>query len=374
MSCVRVEAEPGIGDTRVPIWGTSLTGPVYGRMMAHGPSRSPASPASSGSGCCRCSTRVRASAGSSASTCAIRRAGPASSSSTGSTSLGTDLDAVARRRRRGRAPRGGASTRSPDEPLMTRVNVEGTRRVLDAAARVGVRKIVRPSSAAVYGAWANNPVPLTEDAPLRPNPGFLPGDRSTPSANGCSPSGRPTRRPRVTTRLRIAPVVGAGAHHLVRAGRDRAARRSRVRGAAPPVQVVHVDDVAGALALAVEQRPRRRVQRRRRRLARRRGRRRARPRSPRARDARPSSPSACSQVAVDERPRRRAADSRSVPRVSRGSSPNDRLQAPGWKPRHTNEETILLATADAGDAQRRCRRHRRRRRRGRRRGSAPRSA
>ena len=57
---------------------------------------------------------------------------------------------------------------------MTRVNVDGTRRVLDAAAAAGVRKIVRPSSAAVYGAWANNPVPLTEDAPLRPNPGFLP--------------------------------------------------------------------------------------------------------------------------------------------------------------------------------------------------------
>jgi nucleoside-diphosphate-sugar epimerase len=28
------------------------------------------------------------------------------------------------------------------------------------------------SSAAVYGAWPNNPVPLTEDAPVRPNPGF----------------------------------------------------------------------------------------------------------------------------------------------------------------------------------------------------------
>ena len=28
------------------------------------------------------------------------------------------------------------------------------------------------SSATVYGAWANNPVPLTEDAPLRPNPEF----------------------------------------------------------------------------------------------------------------------------------------------------------------------------------------------------------
>ena len=46
-----------------------------------------------------------------------------------------------------------------------------TRRVLDAAAAVGVRHVVLLSSATAYGAWANNPVPLTEDAPLRPNPG-----------------------------------------------------------------------------------------------------------------------------------------------------------------------------------------------------------
>src|SRR5262249_8226179 len=62
----------------------------------------------------------------------------------------------------------------PDETLMARVNVEGTRRVLDAAAAVGVRKVIRGSSAAVDGAWPNNPVPPTEDTALRPNPGFAP--------------------------------------------------------------------------------------------------------------------------------------------------------------------------------------------------------
>ena len=62
----------------------------------------------------------------------------------------------------------------PDEALMTRVNCDGTRRVLEAAGRAGVNRVVRLSSAAVYGAWENNPVPLTEDAVLRPNPGYLP--------------------------------------------------------------------------------------------------------------------------------------------------------------------------------------------------------
>ena len=44
-------------------------------------------------------------------------------------------------------------------------------RVLDAASAVGISHVVLLSSAVVYGAWANNAVPLTEDAALRPNPG-----------------------------------------------------------------------------------------------------------------------------------------------------------------------------------------------------------
>jgi nucleoside-diphosphate-sugar epimerase len=43
--------------------------------------------------------------------------------------------------------------------------------VLEAASAVGIEHVVVLSSALAYGAWANNPVPLTEDAPLRPNPG-----------------------------------------------------------------------------------------------------------------------------------------------------------------------------------------------------------
>ncbi len=47
---------------------------------------------------------------------------------------------------------------------------ELAKRVLDAAAAVGADHAVLLSSAIAYGAWSNNPVPLTEDAPLRPNP------------------------------------------------------------------------------------------------------------------------------------------------------------------------------------------------------------
>ncbi len=49
-------------------------------------------------------------------------------------------------------------------------NVGGARRLFDAAAAGGVSHVVCVSSAMVYGAWANNPVPLTESNALRPNP------------------------------------------------------------------------------------------------------------------------------------------------------------------------------------------------------------
>lgn len=135
----------------------------------------------------------------------------------------------------------------PDDTLFTRVNVDGMRRVLEAASRTGVKKIVRPSSTAVYGAWANNPIPLTEDAPLRPSPAYLPaivdGECERLLAEWASADAQ-----RIATRLRIAPIVGGGASSLftaVATGRAPV----RIRGANPPVQVVHIDDAAAALEL-----------------------------------------------------------------------------------------------------------------------------
>ena len=137
----------------------------------------------------------------------------------------------------------------PDERLMARVNVEGTRRVLDAAAAVGVNKVVRVSSAAVYGAWPNNPVPLTEDAPLRPNSAFSPAVQGA-EVERLLAEWRDEHPGSIVTTLRTAPVVGPGAGRLgsrLLLGRP----PLRVRGAAPPVQATHVDDLVSALALVV---------------------------------------------------------------------------------------------------------------------------
>ncbi len=134
-----------------------------------------------------------------------------------------------------------------DDVLMARVNIEGTRRVLAAAAAVGAQRIVRVSTAAVYGAYATNPVPLTEDAPVRPNQGFGPAVHAAEVERLLHEYGLEHPDASITL-LRAAPVLGAGAEHLwarLLAGWH----RPRVRGEGAPVQVVHVDDLVAAITL-----------------------------------------------------------------------------------------------------------------------------
>src|SRR3954452_18788098 len=65
-----------------------------------------------------------------------------------------------------------ATDRRADAPAVERraVNVRGTDTVLAAAAAAGVSRVVLVTSAMVYGAAPDNPVPLSDDAPLRAEP------------------------------------------------------------------------------------------------------------------------------------------------------------------------------------------------------------
>ena len=137
----------------------------------------------------------------------------------------------------------------PDEDLMARVNVTGTRRVLEAAGAAGVGKVILVSSATVYGAWPNNPIPLNEDAPLRPNPGFLLAVHKAEAERLASEWGA-AHPEAVVTVLRMATVVGPGADHAL-AGLLRSRLPLGLAGASSPVQFVHEDDAVEALALAV---------------------------------------------------------------------------------------------------------------------------
>jgi len=106
------------------------------------------------------------------------------------------------------------------------------------------------SSAMVYGAIANNPIPLTEDAVLRPDPTFVYA-RQLAAAEAAVESWRTQRRDRRVAMLRPAiPIAEDGTSSLARA---LTAGSGQVFGEmAPPTQFVHHDDVASAVALAVE--------------------------------------------------------------------------------------------------------------------------
>lgn len=140
-----------------------------------------------------------------------------------------------------------SATPAHDTEVLARVNVEATRRLLDAAGSTGVRHLVLASSAMVYGAWPDNPLPLTEDAIVRPNPGVVYAAQKA-EAERLVAEWKSDHAGVTATILRPAAAPGAAAScWLTRLWRG---LPIRARGAAPPVQYVHEDDLATAVALA----------------------------------------------------------------------------------------------------------------------------
>lgn len=129
------------------------------------------------------------------------------------------------------------------------VNVGGTQVVVEESVAAGVATLVVMSSAMAYGALPDNPIPLDETAPLRADMDFaLAAEKVT--VEGLVTDWVGAEGPR-TVVLRPAMIVGADSENMV----SRALQGSRllvVKGHTPPVQFVHVDDVAAAIALAVE--------------------------------------------------------------------------------------------------------------------------
>jgi nucleoside-diphosphate-sugar epimerase len=136
-----------------------------------------------------------------------------------------------------------------EDPAAT---VAGVRRLLDAAGKADLAQLVIVSSATVYGAWPSNPVPLTEDAAVRPNPGFGPVtalaevERLVRDWRDGHPSARvAVLRPAAT----VAPDrPGWLARSL------RAALAFPVDGRDPATQFLHLDDLVGAVDLALRER------------------------------------------------------------------------------------------------------------------------
>lgn len=112
------------------------------------------------------------------------------------------------------------------------------------------RHIVLVSSAMVYGAWDNNPVPLTEDAVLRPDVEFA-FARQLAAVEQAADAWRRERPGRSVTVLR--PVITMAADGTTGLARALAAGMGQRLGEDdPPAQFLHLDDLASAVTLAVE--------------------------------------------------------------------------------------------------------------------------
>ncbi|GGQ21838.1 NAD-dependent epimerase/dehydratase family protein [Streptosporangium pseudovulgare] len=127
-------------------------------------------------------------------------------------------------------------------------NLRAAQTVLTASAAARVRRVVLVTSAMVYGATPDNPVPLPEDAPVaaEPDTGMV-GDhleiealvrRSLRSHPGLE-----------VTVVRPAAVVGPGVDSVVTRHFE-SPRLLSVKGCEPRWQFCHVDDLVSALELA----------------------------------------------------------------------------------------------------------------------------
>ena len=128
--------------------------------------------------------------------------------------------------------------------------LEGLPEALAAAANA--QHVVLVSSALVYGAWANNPVPLTEQAALRPDVEFAYA-RQLGAAEQVVDEWRLSATGRTVTVLRPAVAMAAdGTSGLARA--LAAGMGQRAGEADPPAQFLHLDDLATSVVLAARRR------------------------------------------------------------------------------------------------------------------------
>lgn len=142
-----------------------------------------------------------------------------------------------------------ATTPGYPEPAAEELDLAIARRVLDAAAAAGVTQVLVLSTAMVYGAWAANPVPLTEEAPVRPNPDFSWAVARAAVEQLAAEWG--SRHGEIAVAV-LRPTAIVTDEKL--GGLARLLHSARVGVAAdgdPPVQYLHIDDLASAVVAAV---------------------------------------------------------------------------------------------------------------------------
>ncbi|APZ42453.1 NAD-dependent epimerase/dehydratase family protein [Acidihalobacter ferrooxydans] len=144
---------------------------------------------------------------------------------------------------------GGLGHRRHDRATLRAINVDGSRQMFEAAAQHRLRHILFVSSAAVYGAWPDNPPLLPETAPLRPMPGFAYAEDKVAVERllDAFERGHPAI---AVTRLRPHAIIGPHAHPFL----NHVLRQPFYPASRALTQCVWEDDVAAAAVLALRQR------------------------------------------------------------------------------------------------------------------------
>ncbi len=140
-----------------------------------------------------------------------------------------------------------------DHALEYRVDVDGSRHVLEACVEAGVRRIVVSSSGAAYGYHADNPEWLRESDPVRGNDEF-PYSKHKRLVEQLLAGYRQAHPELEQVVFRIGTILGPTVQNQITALWDGRALLG-VRGSASPFVFVWVDDVAAAMARAATDGP-----------------------------------------------------------------------------------------------------------------------
>jgi len=134
-----------------------------------------------------------------------------------------------------------------DDALMYDIDVNGTHNVLEAAAAAGTPQVLVTSSAVAYGAFPDNPEPLTEDDPVRGVASYNYARDKTECDRLCQLWAE-RHRDRTMTIVRPCIVLGPNVDNSLVRIWTKAPAQFDVGNLDNRVQFVHEDDVVEAIS------------------------------------------------------------------------------------------------------------------------------
>ena len=140
-----------------------------------------------------------------------------------------------------------------DEQTMYDIDVNGTANVLAAASAAGVQQLLVASSTTAYGAFPDNPVPMSEDWPVRGLPGYEYARDKTEIDRQCQlwAAQHPDR---VMTIVRPTIVFGPNVDNYIVRFWSTSPFFPMLDGNDPEWQFVHEEDVVYAISRLVSER------------------------------------------------------------------------------------------------------------------------